>query len=67
VNPYLWGAIGLSAGLQVLVIHAPILNRAFGTVPLSGGEWVFCIVAASIVLWVDEIRKFVVKSATTRG
>ena len=67
VNPYLWGAIGLSAGLQVLVIHAPVLNRAFGTVPLSGGEWVLCVVAASIVLWVDEIRKFVVKSATRRG
>jgi hypothetical protein len=39
---HLWGAIGSPQGCQVLVIRAPILNRAFGTVPLSGGEWVFC-------------------------
>lgn len=67
VNPYLWGAIGLSAALQVLVIHVPILNRAFGTVPLSGGEWVFCVATASIVLWVDELKKFIVRATARQG
>lgn len=63
VNPYLWGAIALSTFLQVLVIHVPVLNRAFSTVPLSGNEWLFCIAMASIVLWVDELKKFMTRLA----
>jgi P-type Ca2+ transporter type 2C len=59
VNPSLWGAIALSAALQVVVIHIPLLNRAFGTVPLSGTEWLFCAAMASLVLWVDEIKKLI--------
>ena len=59
VNPYLWGAIALSGSLQVLVIHVPVLNQAFGTVPLSGGEWLFCVAMASIVLWADELKKLI--------
>jgi P-type Ca2+ transporter type 2C len=59
VNPYLWGAIALSAALQVVVVHLPLLNRAFGTVPLSGGEWLFCSAVASLVLWVDEFKKLI--------
>ena len=33
-NPWLWGAIALSALLQVAVVHVGFLNVAFGTVPL---------------------------------
>jgi P-type Ca2+ transporter type 2C len=61
VNPYLWGAIALSAALQVVVVHVPLLNRAFGTVPLSGGEWLFCAAMASLVLWVDEFKKLIAR------
>ena len=34
-NGWLWGAIGVSVALQVLVVHVPFLQRAFGTTPLS--------------------------------
>jgi hypothetical protein len=34
-QPALWGAIALSALLQVAVVHVPALNEAFGTTPLT--------------------------------
>jgi magnesium-transporting ATPase (P-type) len=56
-NPWLWAAVGLSAALQVAVVHLPWLNLAFGTVPMSAGQWGVCVLLASGVLWVSEARK----------
>jgi len=39
VNRWLWGAIALSALLQVAVVHFPPLNLVFGTAPLSLQQW----------------------------
>ncbi|HZD70223.1 MAG TPA: cation-translocating P-type ATPase [Actinomycetes bacterium] len=58
-NRWLWGAIALSAVLQVAVVHAPFLNHAFTTAPLSLEQWLVCIAMASTVLWASEIRKLV--------
>jgi magnesium-transporting ATPase (P-type) len=52
-NRLLWAAVGLSLLLQVLVVHLPLLNEAFGTSPLSPGDWALCLAAASAVLWVE--------------
>ena len=57
-NRWLWGAVGVSAALQVAVVHIPGLNLAFGTVPLSAGQWAVCVAMASGVLWFSEARKF---------
>ena len=56
-NRWLWGAIGLSVVLQVAVVNLPLLNVAFGTVPLSLAQWGVCLAMASLVLWVTELRK----------
>ena len=56
-NHWLWGAVALSAALQVAVVHLPFLNLAFGTVPLSASQWAVCVVLASGVLWFSELRK----------
>jgi magnesium-transporting ATPase (P-type) len=58
VNPWLWGAVGLSALLQVAVVHLPLLQVAFGTVPLSVDQWLFCLAMGSTVLWVSEMKKW---------
>ncbi|MGH8873072.1 MAG: cation-translocating P-type ATPase [Acidimicrobiia bacterium] len=58
-NPLLWGAIGLSALLQVTVVQTPFLNEPFGTIPLSLADWAICTALASIVLWADEAKKLV--------
>jgi Ca2+-transporting ATPase len=57
VNPWLWGAIALSASLQVAVVNVPFLNIAFGTTPLTPGQWALCAAMASVVLWFSELRK----------
>lgn len=62
-NGWLWAAIGLSALLQVAVVQLPALNTAFTTTPLSASQWLVCIGMASTVLWVSEIRKFILRSS----
>ena len=57
VNPWLWGAVALSALLQVAVVNVPFLNLAFGTVPLSLDQWWTCLAMASVVLVYSELRK----------
>ena len=56
-NPWLWAAMALSVALQVTVVYVPVLQQAFGTVGLSGADWLRCIVIASSVLWLREIGK----------
>jgi Ca2+-transporting ATPase len=60
-NRWLWGAIGLSLALQALVLYVPVMQRAFGTVALSGGDWLRCTAAASAVLWIREAEKVVTR------
>jgi P-type Ca2+ transporter type 2C len=61
-NPWLWAAIALSVALQVLVIYAPFLQRAFGTVALSPGDWALSIAVASTVLWLREGTKLIARA-----
>jgi Ca2+-transporting ATPase len=65
-NRWLWAAIALSLALQLLVVHVPLLNRAFGTTPLSAADWALCVALASVVLWTDELKKLVVRRVARR-
>jgi P-type Ca2+ transporter type 2C len=56
-NRFLWGAIALSALLQIAVVQLRFLNNAFGTTPLGIEEWLICLGLASVVLWADEAKK----------
>jgi Ca2+-transporting ATPase len=56
-NRWLWAAVSASAALQVAVVYTPFLQRAFGTVALSGSDWAFSIAVASSVLWIRELSK----------
>ena len=56
-NRLLWGAIALSALLQVAVVQLRFLNDAFDTEPLGLEEWLICVALASVVLWADEAKK----------
>ena len=61
-NWILWAAVALSAALQVAVVYVPFLNQAFGTTPIGPVDWLLCIAMASLVLWVDEIKKLILRS-----
>ncbi len=60
-NAWLWTAIAGSVALQVLVVHVPFLQKAFGTTSLSISDWVVCIAVASSVLVLREASKVVVR------
>ncbi len=60
-NPWLWGAVALSAVLQIAVVNLPFLNLAFGTVPLTLDQWLTCLGMASLVLVYSEARKLVTR------
>ena len=62
-NQWLWGSIALSLALQVAVVYLPFLQRAFGTVQLSGGDWLRCTLVASSVLWLRELSKLLARAA----
>jgi len=61
-NGWLWGAIAGSVALQVLVVYAPFLQRAFGTTALTAGDWAFCVGVASSVLWLREASKAIARA-----
>ncbi|HZK50522.1 MAG TPA: cation-translocating P-type ATPase [Actinomycetota bacterium] len=61
-NRWLWAAVGLSLSLQFAVVYLPLLNEAFDTRPLDLGQWLVCFAMASIVLWVNEIKKLLLRA-----
>lgn len=46
-NPYLIGAVLISAILQLTVNYAPFLRPIFHTVPMSGGQWALVLAIAA--------------------
>jgi magnesium-transporting ATPase (P-type) len=56
-NPWLAGGLALSVALQLAVVYAPALQRAFHTVALPPVDLVLVVAAASVVLWAEELRK----------
>jgi Ca2+-transporting ATPase len=66
-NAWLWGAIVLSLVLHVLVVYTPFLQAAFGTVELSGRDWLLCAGVASSVLWLREAGKLVTRARASEA
>ncbi|MFO7527349.1 MAG: cation-translocating P-type ATPase [Marinobacter sp.] len=56
-NLWIWAAIALSLALQLAVVYLPFLQKAFSTVSLTFGDWLFCAAVASSVLWLRELSK----------
>ncbi|MGD6979379.1 MULTISPECIES: cation-translocating P-type ATPase [Citricoccus] len=61
-NGWLWAAIAFGAVTQVLVVHLPLLQGAFGTAALGWDQWLACLALASGVLWSGELRKVVLRA-----
>jgi Ca2+-transporting ATPase len=61
-NPRLWLALGGVLVLQLAAVHWGPVQDLFGTVSLGVRDWVVCVAVASSVLWVDEIRKAIVRA-----
>jgi Ca2+-transporting ATPase len=60
-NRWLWAAMAFSIALQALVVYAPFLQKAFGTVALGPRDWLLCVAVASTVLWIREAGKLLAR------
>jgi Ca2+-transporting ATPase len=56
-NGWVWLAILLSSGLQVMAVHYPPLSRVLDTVPLSPGGWTLALSAALAPLMIGQLSK----------
>ncbi|AWB84184.1 cation-translocating P-type ATPase [Corynebacterium liangguodongii] len=56
-NRWLWASIALAVALQIVVVHVPFMQVAFGTSALSPLQWAVSIGMASVVLWAEELVK----------
>ena len=62
-NRWLVGGLALGISLQALVVYWPPMNSLFHTVPIPAGDLAVIVAVASLVLWVEEVRKFVARPA----
>jgi Ca2+-transporting ATPase len=60
-NRHLWIALAAVILLQVGVTHVGFMQRLFDTTSISGAQWLIAIAVASSVLWLEELRKIVVR------
>ena len=65
-NRWLLGGLALSIALQAAVLYWPPLNTLFHTVPIPLADLLPIVATASAVLWVEELRKALVRSARDR-
>jgi len=66
-NPWLIGGLVLSNLLQLAVVFWSPLAEVFHTVPIDLHEVLAIGVVASLVFWVEELRKLVVHPARSAG
>jgi Ca2+-transporting ATPase len=53
-NPYIWGAVLLTTGLQILLLYVPPLQNFFGLHGLSGPELGICFgFSALMFIWLE--------------
>lgn len=60
-NKWLLLSVAFGVVTQVFVVEVPVLQAAFGTTHMDLTEWLVAIAMASTVLWVEELRKFIVR------
>ncbi len=66
-NRWLWAAIVTVLALQVAVVHVSWLQQLFDTSALSATQWLAAVAVASSLLWVEEMRKAVMRRRHPAG
>jgi Ca2+-transporting ATPase len=57
-NKWLLGGLAVANLLQLAVVYTGPMNQLFHTVPIPAADFLLIGVVASLVLWVEEVRKF---------
>ena len=58
-NPMVWLGIAITAGLQLLMTYAPVMQTLFHTTPIGASAWWLIAVAGAVALVVVELDKWV--------
>lgn len=58
-NIYLWLAVAINFGLQLLAIYHPFFQKVLKTTPLKMREWVLILSFSFLIILAEEFRKFV--------
>ncbi|TFD31710.1 cation-translocating P-type ATPase [Cryobacterium cryoconiti] len=66
-NRSIWLALAAVIILQVLVVQIDMLQGLFDTTALTGSQWGLCVLVGSSVLWIEEIRKAIVRATGRRA
>ena len=62
-NWRLWAALGMSGFFQVLLTVVGPLQDLFNVTSISVGQWLICAAVGSSVVFVEELRKKIVRGA----
>lgn len=65
-NRWVWLGIVWELGLVAALHYVPVLQRVFGTVPLTAAEWGLLWLLAPWILVAEEVRKWLVRRSTGR-
>jgi Ca2+-transporting ATPase len=57
-NRWLWLSVAAAVLLQLVVLYVPAMQKAFGTVALSAGDWLVAVAVASTVVYARELLKW---------
>ena len=58
-NPYVFLAIAILVGLQLIFTYVPLMNSLFGTYPLALTMWIYPLIAGITVFILVELEKFI--------
>jgi len=57
-NPWLWGGVAVTAGLQTLFTYAPVLNTIFRSHPMGMVHWAMVLGYSALISGIVGIEKF---------
>lgn len=60
-NRFLVGAVVLTLALQLAAIYLPFFNNLFNTNPLTLEQLALCLVVSTVVFWVVELEKLLMR------
>jgi Ca2+-transporting ATPase len=60
-NPMMLLAVGLTLGLQFILIYVPFFNTVFRTQPLNAEQLGICFLGAAIVIGITEFEKLIMR------
>ena len=66
-NKPMLGAIGITVGLQLVLIYTPFFNKLFSTQPLTWAELGITVGVSSLVFWAVEIQKLVIRQSAVKA